>query len=123
MRSAVTGPHLPMLYNRIEFFDMCVAGALSYLRALWPDEMRRVHVDVGGLPVGAPGPDGVHRWRTDPRTGRVVLYRVAIWRLAILHKNDAWHRRSYIESCVFRAVAEVLGKDPWEIGPERFRHF
>jgi hypothetical protein len=27
-----------------------------------------------------------------------------------------------IESCVFRAVAELLGKDPWDLAPERFRH-
>jgi hypothetical protein len=24
---------------------------------------------------------------------------------------------------VFRAVAELLGKDPWDIAPERYRHF
>ena len=29
----------------------------------------------------------------------------------------------FIESCVFRAVAELLGKDPWDIAPERYRHF
>jgi hypothetical protein len=28
-----------------------------------------------------------------------------------------------VESCVFRAVAELLGKEPWDLAPERFRHF
>ena len=72
---------------------------------------------------GDPGSAGVDRWRTDARARRVVLYRVPIERLAHLHRDDEWHRRSYIESCVFRAVAELLGKDPWDIAPERYRHF
>jgi hypothetical protein len=29
----------------------------------------------------------------------------------------------YIESCVFRAVAELLGRDPWDLAPDRFHHF
>src|SRR5690606_483496 len=123
IRSAGTGPHLPMLRTRIDFFDACVASAIEYLRALWPQELAGVRIDVAAFPPGEPGADGVDRWRTDPRTRRVVLYRVPIQRLAILHRDDDWHRRSYIESCVFRAVAELLGKDPWDIAPERYRHF
>jgi hypothetical protein len=57
-----------------------------------------------------------------PRERRVILYRVPIERLAHLHRNDEIHRRMVIESCVFRAVAELLGKDPWDLAPERFRH-
>ena len=123
IRSAVTGPHLPMLRTRIDFFDACVASAVEYVRALWPDELAGVRFDIASFPPGEPGPDGVDRWRTDPRSRRVVLYRVPIQRLAQLHRDDDWHRRSYIESCVFRAVAELLGKDPWDIAPERYRHF
>jgi hypothetical protein len=123
IRSAVTGPHLPMLRTRIDFFDSCVASAIDYLRALWPSEMAGIRFDIADFPPGEPGPDGVDRWRTDARGRRVVLFRVPIQRLAILHRDDDWHRRSYIESCVFRAVAELLGKDPWDIAPERYRHF
>jgi hypothetical protein len=39
-----------------------------------------------------------------------------------VHRNDELHRRMLVESCVFRAVAELLGKDPWDLAPERFRH-
>lgn len=112
-----------MLRTRLDFFDSCVASAIEYLRALWPEELAGVRFDIGSLPAGEPGPDGVARWQTSPRESRIVLYRVPIQRLAILHKNDDWHRRSYIESCVFRATAELLGKDPWDIAPERYRHF
>jgi hypothetical protein len=29
----------------------------------------------------------------------------------------------YVEGCVFKAVGELLGKDPWDLAPDRFRHF
>ena len=119
----MTGPHLPMLRTRVDFFDSCVASAVEYLRALWPAELATVRFDIASFPPGDMGPDGVDRWRIDPRAQRVVLYRVPIERLVKLHRDDDWHRRSYIESCVFRAVAELLGKDPWDIAPERYRHF
>ena len=112
-----------MLHTRANFFDACVASAVEYLRALWPSDLAGVHISVASVPSGAPHPDGVDRWRVDPRTSRVELYRVPIQRLAHLHRDDDWHRRSYIESCVFRALAELLGKNPWDIAPERFRHF
>ena len=123
LRSPVTGPHLDVLRTRSEFFDACVASAVDYLRGLWPDELRGVRVEVARVPPGDPAPYGVDRWRVNIPARRVVLYRLPIERLAHLHRDDEWHRRSYIESCVFRAVAELLGKDPWDIAPERYRHF
>lgn len=123
LRSSVTGPQLRRLRTRRDFFDARVASAVEYLRDLWPDEMAAVRVEVGAVPPGEAGRHGIDRWRVDPRRRLVVLYRVPIERLAHLHKDDDWHRRSLIESCVFRAVAELLGKDPWDIAPERYRHF
>lgn len=102
---------------------MCVGSAVEYLRELWPDELAGIRFEVARAPQGEPGPHGVARWSVSPAERRVVLYRLPIERLAHLHRNDEWHRRSFIESCVFRAVAELLGKDPWEIAPERYRHF
>jgi hypothetical protein len=123
IRSSVTGPHLPVLRSRIDFFDASVASAVEYLRELWPDELATIRFEIAGVPPGEPGRAGVDRWRVSTRERRVVLYRLPIERLAHLHRNDEWHRRSFIESCVFRAVAELLGKDPWDIAPERYRHF
>lgn len=123
IRSAVTGPVLEPIRTRADFFDSCVASAVEYVQDEWPDELRGVSFEVAGVPRGEPGPAGVDRWRVSPRERRVVLYRLPIERLAHLHKDDEWHRRSFIESCVFRAVAELLGKDPWDITPERYRHF
>jgi hypothetical protein len=123
IRSAVTGPVLEPIRTRADFFDSCVASAVEYVQDEWPDELSGVSFEVAGVPRGEPGPTGVDRWRVSPRERRVVLYRLPIERLAHLHKDDEWHRRSFIESCVFRAVAELLGKDPWDIAPERYRHF
>jgi len=123
IRSSVTGPHLARLRTRLDFFDACIASAVEYLQELWPEEMAQVRFEVAGVPRGEPGAQGVDRWRVDVKRRIVVLYRIPIERLAHLHKEDDWHRRSLIESCVFRAVAELLGKDPWDIAPERYRHF
>ena len=122
-RGPVTGPHLPMLQNRIDFFDMTVASTADYLKGVWPDELANVHFEVAATPTGNTGTDGVDRWYVDHSRRRIVLYRVPIQRLTKLHRDDELHRRMYIEGCVFRAVAELLGEDPWDLAPDRYRHF
>jgi hypothetical protein len=122
-RGSITGPHLPMLHNRIDLFDLAVASTADYLKGLWPDDLAGVHFEIAAAPISTPGTDGVERWRVDPATKRIVLYRIPIQRLTKLHRNDELHRRMLVESCVFRAVAELLGKDPWDLAPDRFRHF
>ncbi|WP_207454722.1 metallopeptidase family protein [Desertivibrio insolitus] len=122
IRGSVAGPHLPLLRTRLDLFDQTVASAVDYVRDLWPDELEGVRFEVAGVPRTV-GRAGVDRWAVSRAERRVVLYRLPIERMAHLHKNDEWHRRSLIESCVFRAVAELLGRDPWDIAPERYRHF
>ena len=75
------------------------------------------------MPAGEPAPTGLDRWPIGEPEQRIVLYRLPIERLAHLHRDDEAHRGSLIESCVFRAVAELLGRDPWDLAPERYRHF
>jgi hypothetical protein len=123
IRSSVTGPHLPMLRSRIDVFEMTVAATAEYLRGAWPDELADVHFEVGALPTALRGSDGVDRWSVSHEQRRIVLYRLPIERLARLHRHDEIHLRMLIESCVLRAVAELLGKDPWDLAPDRFRHF
>lgn len=123
IRSAVTGPHLPSLRNRVDVFDSIVASTAEYLRDVWPEELARVSFEVAGLPSDIGESLAVDRWRIVPSEKRVILYRLPIERLSKLHRYDDLHRRMMIESCVFRAVAELLGKDPWDLAPDRFRHF
>lgn len=122
IRAAVTGPHLPVLRSRADLFDLTVASTAEYLKDVWPAELASVSFEVAGLPSDVAG-TGLDRWRVFRAERRVVLYRLPIERLSRLHKYDEPHRRMMVESCVFRAVAELLGKDPWDLAPERFRHF
>ncbi len=123
IRSAVTGPHLPLLQTRADVFEMTVASTAEYLKDMWPDELAKVSFEVAGLPTGIGSTGLVDRWQVIVPERRVILFRLPIERLARLHRHDELHRRMMIESCVFRAVAELLGKDPWDLAPERFRHF
>ncbi len=122
IRAAVTGPHLPLLRTRADVFESTVVMTAEYLKDVWPDELRGVSFEIAGLPseVGARG--GVDRWLAISGERRVILFRLPIERLARLHRSDELNRRMLIESCVFRAVAELLGKDPWDLAPDRFRH-
>ncbi|MET4782149.1 metallopeptidase family protein [Glaciihabitans sp. UYNi722] len=122
IRSAVTGPHLPLLHTRADLFDLTVASTAEYLKDMWPDELASVIFEVAGLPGEVDGVSGIDRWRVSLPQRTVTLYRLPIERLARLQRHDELHRRMLIESCVFRAVAELLGKDPWDLAPERFRH-
>ena len=110
-----------MLRTRAEAFESTVASTAEYLRDIWPDELDGVRFEVAGLPSGQ-GERGVDRWRALRDERRVILFRLPIERLAKLHRADELHRRMLIESCVFRAVAELLDKDPWELAPDRYRH-
>jgi hypothetical protein len=122
IRSAVTGPHLPPLHTRSDLFEMTVASTAEYLKDMWPDELASVTFEVAGLPSKVDAAGVIERWHVSVPERKVILFRLPIERLARLHRHDELHRRMLIESCVFRAVAELLGKDPWDLAPERFRH-
>ncbi|TAL44181.1 MAG: metallopeptidase family protein [Salinibacterium sp.] len=122
IRAAVTGPHLPLLRSRADTFDATVAATAEYLKDLWPSELANVSFEVAALPADLGSSPVVNRWRVIHEQRRVILYRLPIERLSRLHRYDELHKRMMVESCVFRAVAELLGKDPWDLAPERFRH-
>ncbi|WP_309620099.1 metallopeptidase family protein [Salinibacterium sp.] len=122
MRSPVTGPNLPLLRSRVDMFDLTVASTAEYLKDLWPDDLADVIFEVAGMPAELGATPAVDRWRVLLKERRVILYRLPIERLSRLHRYDDLHKRMMVESCVFRAVAELLGKDPWDLAPDRFRH-
>ena len=118
MRSAVTGPLLPILYSRIENFYTVVAQTVQYLRSMWPNELADVHIEIASNPAHSSPSSEVNRWFVDAANQRITLYRIPIQRLGRLHRNDDLHRQMAIEAAVIHAVAEYLGKEPWELGPE-----
>lgn len=113
---------MPLLRSRADMFEMTVASTAEYLKDLWPDELADVSFEVAGMPSALGESPAVDRWRVLAKERRVILYRLPIERLSRLHRYDDLHKRMMVESCVFRAVAELLGKDPWDLAPERFRH-
>lgn len=120
-RSPVVRPPLPAQETREERFDFAVSTAAEFLRSAWP-ELRDVRFEVALMPP-ASDDDGIPRWSVSTAEQRIVLYRLPIERLGSLHREDELHRRMAIEGCVFRAAAEYLDRDPWDLGPERFRYF
>ncbi|AJM78006.1 metallopeptidase family protein [Rathayibacter toxicus] len=124
IRGPVTGPHLPPLQTRSDFFELAIGSAIDYLRGTWPEELTDIHIDLATVPDGDPTrwrETGMARWDVDHSSRRITLYRVPIERLAKVHRRDEWHQRMLIEGYVFRAVAELLGRDPWDITPDH-RH-
>ncbi len=122
IRSSVAGPDLPVLRSRADLFELTVASTAEYLKELWPKELAAVSFEIADMPAEPADARAVERWRVVREPRRVILYRLTIERLARLHRDDDLHRRMLVQSCVFRAVAELLGKDPWDLAPERFRH-
>lgn len=120
-RSPVVRPPLPPLDTRVDRFDLAVGTAAEFLRSAWT-ELRDVSFEIADMPA-ASDDDGIPRWTVLSDARRIILYRLPIERLSHLHRDDELHRRMMIESCVFRAAAEYLDRDPWDLGPERFRFF
>ena len=120
-RSPIVRPPLPPIDTRIERFDLAVGAAAEFLRSAW-DDLRDVSFEIGDMP-GETGDRGIPRWTVDTTRKRIIVWRLPIERLSHLHRDDDLHRRMMIESCVFRAAAEYLDMDPWDLGPERFRYF
>jgi len=108
-----------MLRGRIDVFDDAVADTAEYLRSLWP-ELDVVSYEVAGLPAELSGP-GLDRWRVMVPENRIILFRLPIERMSKLHVKDELHLRMMVESCVLRATGEYLGRDPWDLAPDRFR--
>lgn len=110
-------PPLPPLDGRIDRFDLAIGAAVEFLRGTWP-ELIDVQFEIGAMPLGLDAQDEVPRWWIDRESKRIVLFRIPIERLLPPGHDDAAHRRVSIESAVFRAAAEYVGRDPWELGPE-----
>lgn len=116
-RSEVVRPPLPPLQGRIDRFDLTIGNAVEFLRGTWP-ELQEVSFEVGGLPPRSDA-EGIPRWHVDRDRNRIVLFRIPIERLLPPGHDDDLHRRVSIESAVFRAAAEYVGRDPWELDSDQ----
>jgi hypothetical protein len=101
-------------------FADVVAETCDFLREEWPDELGKLRWQILDAPVGFV--DGkVPRWRSDPQEMRITIYRIPIQRQTHTRRPDYLDERFHTEQYVFFAVGELLGRDPWELMPDRFK--
>jgi hypothetical protein len=122
-RSSVTGPDLAPVITRAETFDRIVGDTAHYLVELWPEELHGVVFQVADMPTDTSLPTSMPRWRIDRQGRKVTLFRIPVERVTRMPEKDDLDRRVVIETAVFRAVAELLDKDPWDLAPDRYRHW
>lgn len=106
--------------GRNAVFADIAKDVVNYLCDVQPTLMHDIQVEMTLLPSGERA-DGVpRRWTALRSERRVILYRLPIERGAKLHRDDDWHRRNNIETCVIEAIADVIDIDPYELAPNRY---
>ena len=101
-------------------FKHVVSETCRFLKDEWPDELRGLRWRIEDLPTDLDD-DKLARWNVEPTKMQITIYRVPIQRQTHVRRPDALDERFHIEQFVFMAVGELLGKDPWDLMPERFR--
>lgn len=128
IRSSLSGPELPNPDSRVTRFELDARSALEALRALLPADLAGVKIGFSTVPgdevrnINAQSEHPV-LYSVDRKARSIVLYRMPIQRARGLHVDDAEHRRYFVGHCLYLAVCEYLGRDPWELLPGRFDHF
>ena len=107
--------------SRANSFEQIVAGACDYLKASWPDELEHLKWQVIDAPTINRDSRAVRRWAVKREEMTIVIYRLPIERMGHHRRTDPLHERMHIEEYVFTAVGNLLGKDPWELVPEKYR--
>lgn len=123
IRSSVQGPYLPPIESKREQFYTVVADTAGYLVSRWPEELASVRLEVADLPTSELSPTSGQRWLADRTAERITLYRLPTSRSGIMRGLDPIHAQMLVEYTVFLAFAEYLGKEPWELAPDRYRPF
>ncbi|MBL3685891.1 metallopeptidase family protein [Leucobacter zeae] len=123
MRSSITGPGLPDPAGRAFRFEADARGAVELLQSHFPEELRGVRIGFQTAPSGSGESRFPLLYSVDRAARSILLYRMPIQRARVLHVNDDEHRRYFVEHCVYQAVCEYLGREPWDLMPGRFDHF
>jgi hypothetical protein len=123
IRSSVTGPALTNPNSRVAFFDRVARSTVDYLQSVFEEELRDVRIEFCSVPTNIAPDEGPSLYRVSRDDRSILLYRIPIQRAKGLHVDDELHRRMFIEHVIFRAVAEYLGREPWDLLPGQFDHF
>lgn len=123
IRSSITGPNLPNPKSRFARFESDARGVVEMLQALFPEELNGVQIGFQTAPSGNEESKFPMLYSIDRGSQTIILFRMPIQRARGLHVDDDEHRRYFVEHCVYRAVCEYLGREPWELLPGRFEHY
>lgn len=123
IRSSLTGAHLGNPDTRVLRFELAARGAIEVLKTHLAEELSGVRIGYTTAPKVAEESERPLLYTIDRVDHSIVLHRMPIQRASGLHVDDAEHRRMFIEHCVYLAVCEYLGREPWEVMPGRFDHF
>ena len=123
MRSSLTGPGLQNPDARVVRFEADARGAVELLQSMLPEELHGVSIGFATVPIGTGTSEQPLFYSIDRASRTIMLFRMPIQRARVLHVDDAEHRRYFVEHCVYRAVCEYVGREPWELLPGRFDHF
>lgn len=105
--------------TRSSRFEQIVSGTCDYLKSAWPEELSDLNWQIFDAPSIKGDSRSVRRWAIKRESMTVIIYRVPIERLGHHRRADTMHERMHIEEYVFAAVGELLGKDPWDLIPDR----
>lgn len=119
LRSLVSGPIVSAKRKRSQGFSDTVEAMVDYLKKLAPDELDGLTVVIHAMPDQPLGVRGVSRYHVDKKTKTIRFFRIPIERLGHHHPGDRWYERMVVESVVIKAVAELIGVDPWRLMPGR----
>lgn len=114
---------LPPLIGRVQSFELSARSAIEYLQSEVGSELAGVRFAMQSMPQNLTEDSTSRFWLTDRANQRITLFRVPIQRADVLHMNDAEHRNYFVQHCVYRAVCDYLGREPWELLPGQFDHF
>lgn len=123
IRSSITGPALPNPAARVSRFESDARAVVEFLQAALVEELKGVQIGFQTVPSGLGQSEMPMLYSVDRASRTIMLFRMPIQRTRNLHVDDAEHRRYFVEFCVYRAVCEYLGREPWEVLPGRFDHY
>ncbi|WP_087010815.1 metallopeptidase family protein [Leucobacter sp. 7(1)] len=123
IRSSLVGPGLPNPASRVARFEAQARGVVSLLQAHFPEDLDGVRIGFQTAPTGEGDGGNPLLYSVDRDAQTIMLFRMPIQRAKGLHVDDDEHRRYFVEHCVYLAVCEYLGREPWELLPGRFDHY
>ena len=106
----------------MSFFETVVSQTVDFLRISWPTELGELDYRVADAPIGLDPKSEVPRYSLDEKRMRITIYRIPIERMTHHRRADRLDERFHVEQFVFMAAAELIGKDPGELIPDRFKH-